>query len=1122
MAKQAHRPGGEKSATGGKLPPDQSVRDLITCDLRKNILVEASAGTGKTTSLVARMINLIRQGECPVGKLAAVTFTRKAAAELRSRFQVGLEQAARAAAGIERQRLAQAVAHVERAFLGTIHSFCARLIRERPVEAGVDSEFTEIDEPQDSELRRQAWLEHVARLIASDDPLLAELEELGLEIGQLASAFERFALYPDVANWPAEEIAVPDPEPVQRALAGYIAHLESLAPSLPADPGQDKLIPTYRRLPRFVRQSNLRCTADLYATLETFDRSEPKVVQRNWPGGKPQAVAEAAAWTAFARDHAIPYVETLRHVRYSRILRVLRPAVAIYDRLRRDAGVLNYQDLLLTAARMLRESAAVRKYFRGRFTHLLIDEFQDTDPIQAEVMLLLTADDPNEPDWRRCRPVNGSLFVVGDPKQSIYRFRRADIVTYGKVKEIIERHGGRVVALTANFRTTASLVGWINGAFEKRFPGVASEAAPAFSPLQVGRFDERAGDLTGLHALEAAGTNKDEILGHETAVVARTIRQALDAPRTVGRSQREGDIPSPAQPGDFLIITRNTTNLSRYASELQALSIPHQVTGGTTLNELDELSLLCSCLRVLVRPDDPVSLVAALRSELFGISDAALYEFKRAGGQFSFRRPVPAAGISRENGEAIKDTFERLGRYYKWLYLLPPAAALEKIAADLGLLARAAAAPGGDVRAGSLAKLFALVRGAQREQRSLTDLLDYLDNLAASEPKHDGIPLRPHSGSVVRVMNLHKVKGLEAPVVFLADPTGQSDHPVGLHIDRSGEDVRGYMAVYEPKRNQGFFTLRLLACPVDWERWKETERAFLEAENQRLLYVAATRAGTCLVITQRGTRAGQNPWKSLADELPDHDTLQDPGPQAAPARQRIAVGTEEAKTEHQEINKRWGAVRQPTYETEAIKEISLRRSPPWSDSDRGTPPAPDLHPDARPAEDSLAGEHGVEWGEDMHALLEAAMRGPDSNLESLARSLTREREGDEERVTALLLTVGRVRQSAIWQRARASRRFLAEVSLMTMVPENQAGIERPTVRRGVIDLAFLEAEGWVIVDYKTDQVEPRSIPKLVEHYRPQVQSYSAAWETLVGQPVHEVGLFFTYANRYERLDRLRP
>jgi ATP-dependent helicase/nuclease subunit A len=1100
---------------GSDLPPDQDARDLMASELDKNLLVEAAAGTGKTTSLVTRMINLIREGKSQVDKLAAVTFTRKAAAELRARFQVGLERAARDAAGFEKERLAEAVRHVERAFLGTIHSFCARLLRERPVEAGVDSDFTELDDALDHELRLQAWAGHVELLIGSSDPLLGKLEDLGVEIGQLSSTFERFAEYPDVDEWPSGEIPLPDPEPALTALRNYVAHIKSLEPSLPKDAGNDKLIPEYRRLVRAERQADFRSPAALLAVLAPFMNKTPVVVQKNWPGGKPQALKEVESWDRFGQFYAVPYVQALRRVRYDLVLKTIRPAVELYDRLRRDAGGLNFQDLLLLAARMLREHPATRSYFRKRFTHLLIDEFQDTDPIQAEVMMLLAADDPGEPYWRRCRPASGSLFVVGDPKQSIYRFRRADIVTYNEVKRIILATGGRVVSLTANFRATAPLVEWVNGAFAKRFPAEAREVAPVYSPLQVGRVNERAGDLAGLCLFKAAGANKQEILANESLVVARTIRQALDSARKVPRSQRERDEPDAAQPGDFLIVTRNTTNLSRYARELEALGVPHQVTGGTTLNELEELALLCTCLRALVRPDDPVALVAALRSELFGISDTALYEHKRAGGHFSFRRPLPENGLSKAHREAMEDALSRLSLYYKWLYLLPAPASIEKIADHLGLVARAACRPGGDFGSGSLAKAFELVRFAQRDQLSMLDLLDYLERLVAADQKYDGISARAPDGPVVRLMNLHKVKGLEAPVVFLTDPTGYREHPIELHIDRSGDRVRGYMAVYAPRPATGFAPPRMIACPSEWPRLEEAEQDFLQAEEERLLYVAATRAGTWLVVTQREQKANENPWRTLADDLSDQATHEDPGPQLPPARPQVTVSIADIEAAQNDIKGRWDAARQATYETEKIKEISLIRPPSFGGSQQDAAPGRDVHEAVLPAGETPTGEHGVEWGEDIHALLEAAMRKPDANLASLARSLSRERDRGDDRADELLASVRKIMQSAIWKRAQASPRVLAEVPLMMMSNAVEAGTRPSTLRRGVIDLAFLEADEWVIVDYKTDRVEHTSLAKLVEHYRPQVQNYAHAWGSLLGQPVHEVGLFFTHPNRYE-------
>ena len=182
-------------------PADQDQRDLILKDLDSTMLVEAAAGTGKTTSMVGRMVNLLAEGRCAPDTLAAVTFTRKAAAELRTRFQVELEKAYRQAKQPKRSRLAHALAAMDRCFIGTIHSFCGRLLRERPVEAGVDVAFREIDEVEDTLLRQDAWSQYVASLYAEDHPILTELEELGLEIGSLQDAFIRFADYPDVQEW---------------------------------------------------------------------------------------------------------------------------------------------------------------------------------------------------------------------------------------------------------------------------------------------------------------------------------------------------------------------------------------------------------------------------------------------------------------------------------------------------------------------------------------------------------------------------------------------------------------------------------------------------------------------------------------------------------------------------------------------------------------------------------------------------------------------------------------------------------------------------------------------------------------------------------------------------------
>jgi ATP-dependent helicase/nuclease subunit A len=1081
-----------------ELPADNEFRQRILRELDTTMLVEAAAGTGKTTSMVGRMVALLREGKCRIDTLAAVTFTRKSAAELRARFQVELERAAHDESGPASQRLSEALQHVERCFIGTIHSFCARLLRERPMEAGVDINFTELEEADDLIQRESACDEYVTRLYAENSPLLAELSDLGLEVGQLKPAFLDFAQYPDVDEWPALAVELPDLGPLMGRIDEYVQHMETLAPTFPADRGNDKLMNAYERIPRLARQVDRARQADVMSLVAEF--RSVGVVQKEWPGGAKQGKAESMRWETFIADNDTVVLQELwLQRRYATVMRILPLAIEVYAQRHQEAGGLNFQDLLMRAAKLLRANPTIRHYFRSRFTHLLVDEFQDTDPIQAEVMLLLTADDAHEPSWRKCRPVPGALFVVGDPKQSIYRFRRADIVTYTKVKEIIDEAGGAVVPLTTNFRTTAELVNWGNQVFDNVFPAVANTWSPAPRPMDVGRLHEGAGELRGLHLLRVpeTHTNNDQAVEYESDFIARTIRRALDAGLTVPRTPRElerGASPK-VQPGDFLLVMRLKKHLALYARKLGELGIPHQVTGGSALGQVSELALLAKCLTAATEPENPVALVAVLRGELFGASDADLYAFRQAGGRFDFRAELPE-GLAAEHAAVLQDAFARLKRYGQWLRRLPPVAAIERIAADLGLPMRAAAAVGGNVRAGSLAKAFEMLRTAQAELNSTADLAQHLQQLLDDNCEFDGLPAHPHDAPAVRVMNLHQVKGLEAPIVFLCDPTGNSKHDVELHIDRSGDLVKGYLAICGSSSG---WSAPTLAKPVDWERLASDESKFQEAEKQRLMYVAATRAGAQMVIVQREKKDGSNPWSFFAEYLTDCPTLAEPGPQVAPVGAKVMVAPQDVTAAVDDIGRRWDESAKPSYATAAAKALSLAPSK--------------LHFHA------TTGEHGTEWGTVIHLLLETALARPDVDLHQLAR-LTLVEEGldisEAENAVQLVL---RVLGSKILRRAKAASRHLVEIPFQKLIPASAPNAVGglPTVLRGVIDLAFFEPAGWVIVDYKTDRIETGQLPATIDRYRAQVGTYADAWHEMLGQPVHERGLYFTHVDSYVKL-----
>lgn len=1072
--------------------PDQMARTSILQDLDKTMLVEAAAGTGKTTCMVGRMVGLLAAGKCRIHTLAAVTFTRKAAAELRGRFALELKRCAASAQGEEMNRLNDALQHVEQCFIGTIHSFCGRLLRERPVEAGVDLEFQEMEEEVDVNLRHQAWERMAAHLYAEGDPDLDILEELGLTLSDLKHAFETYALYPDVQEWPTGEVPLPVITDVVGRIREYAAHIEEIVLKNTGDMGNDDLIPRYRRILRHLRQVDLNKVPDVMELLEEFKPTS--IVQNKWHN-KDVAKEEKERIKEFAEKVAAPLLCQWREYRYAAVMRLLKRAAGEYQQLKEESGLLNFQDLLLLAARLLRDKPNIRTYFRSRFTHLLVDEFQDTDPIQAEVMLLLTASDIHETNWRKSRPVPGSLFVVGDPKQSIYRFRRADIETYNEVRRIIQETKGEVVNLSANFRTVPNILAWVNGVFSDKFAAPDDPYSPAYVNLEPGRTECSVPDSPPLTVLQIPGDLKtnDVIIAWEADQIAAMIDSGIRSERFIPRSEKElaAGVSPKARPSDFLIVTRGRKHLSQYAAALRARGIPHEVTGGTGLNETHDLALLTDCLVAVSRPDDPIALLTVLRGELFGFSDVELYKFIKAGGEFRLHSRVPQ-GLDMETQAAFEDAYSRLQQYGRWIHTLLVMAAVERILDDLGLMALAASRLGGIEQAGALAKAVELLRSRESLLWSFSSLVEVLQSLVSAEEKQDSISIRPDITDVVRIMNLHKVKGLEAPVVFLADPSGNSDHAVNLHVTRSGDRVQGYLAVGAAPNDFG--KSQTIAQPVEWASHEEEERRFLEAEEIRLLYVAATRVGVQLVVTLRSNREGDNPWVFFKKPLADFLRLQEWVIPGVAQTADYSVAPEDWKNAVDGITQRWRTCAAATYETRAAKQLS-----------RSDHPITSLH-----------GGLGPDWGEVIHALLEMALRNPGADFYSAAQSQLEEYQLDRTLASLAVDIVKSVCASDIWRRAQSSQRCLPEVPFH-LFDEKGAEGGRPLILHGQIDLVFEEADGWVIVDYKTDRAAECDLPALVEYYRPQLENYAHAWGQATGAKIKECGLFFTTPGKYMKV-----
>ncbi len=1105
--------------------PDGAARARIQRALDRNMLVEAGAGAGKTTEMVNRMLALVAAG-VPVTQLAAVTFTRKAAAELRQRFQTRLEDALRRARddGADAEavvRLEHALREIDRAFIGTIHAFCARLLRERPVEAGIDPGFRELQAAEQKQLEVTFWHTHLDRLAADGDVQLVELTRAGLRPHQLFDLYRTLVEQPDVM-FDATETEAPDATHPRRALERWLDQAERLMPRTEPEDGWDSLQQIVRRLRYHRHVVGWEDPIDFLNALLELSTSA-KATQRRWAddaAGRAAAKALSEEYTAMMATGGV-LERTLREWRAHRYPIALRfglRAADAFQAYREREGLLTFQDLLMLAARLLREHPAARADLGERYRHLLVDEFQDTDPIQAEVVFLLAAgaDAPHAngtADWTKATPRPGALFVVGDPKQSIYRFRRADIGIYNQVKQRL-RTCGDVVELTANFRSRPALAGFVNATFASAFPPQETEKQAAFALMNAQK--PTAADAgVRWYLLDDGGERSREIMERDDPErVAHWIAERI----------RRGERSA----GDFLVLARMNRFLTGYARALEARGVPVQVSGGGVgiEREVEELLVV---LRALEDPGDPTKTLAALVGLFFGLDYEAIaaYVLGPADAELEARRaleilkPIPDDdALTTDEERLVADALRTLRRWWHTMLAEPADIAVGRMVDELGLLPHAAAGDLGETRAGAVLFLLDTLRAAAaRGDASLGAALSALE--AAFDDDEGEAPLRPGRADVVRIMTLHKAKGLEAPVVILAAPFGEWVPPIESYVERAGDGhATGWLCITERDNRR----TKVHAQPVQWAELEAREREYAEAEVVRLLYVAATRAEEELVIAIPPEKAVRSsPWRMLYPTavqygrellLPLVEAVPPPPLEATPEEMQYRV----AMVEQRRRNRA-----RPTYRAAPVK---LR--------------AGELSEYELQAVRTGTGQagRGVEWGSVVHAALEAMMRGTDGQaLRAHLRCLLLAAErpvgpgGEPDELDELLAMVRAVRASPLWKRARAAETLQVEASFaLSLTAVEYASLasdigtagakedaEAPAreIIEGVLDLAFREAGGWTIVDYKSDAAGSRIDEARRAKYRAQVDLYAAAWERITGEPVRERVLLFTADGRTE-------
>lgn len=1027
---------------------DAPARARIESDLSANLMVEAGAGSGKTTSLVNRLCAHVEAGVA-VDQLAAVTFTRKASAELRERFQLQLEERAARAGGELRQRLDRALHDLDRCFLGTIHAFAGRLLREHALEAGVDPAFTELDEGEAEQHRRHFWQQWLERLHLEADPAVAELAALGVSVRDLFDAFRTVAGHPDVA-WPDPAAPPPDPRVAIARLRTLLARTSGLMPEREPAEGWDDLQRLARHLAYHERVRGSDRLLDAMAALEIAAGYSGKLVQKRWGESKDArqaAKALAEEWQAFGRDTAGPLLVQWREHRYGPVIRLLRRAAADFQRERLHTGRLGFEDLLAQAARLLRTVPGARRTLGERYRHLLVDEFQDTDPLQAELCLLLASEPSQGADWRTVRPRPGALFVVGDPKQSIYRFRRADLGVYTFVRE---RFGafGDVLTLTANFRSVPAVAAVVNAHFAEVFPADATEVQAPFAPMEpASREPARPGDGVYRYAIPAprGEGSRGAVTARDADHVAAWIRNQVDA--------------GSFTPDAFLVVTYGKADLATYAAALAAQDLP-VVTSGAELRQERELEELLLLLRLLADPGQPVLLAAVLEGIFFGLAPEALLAARRAGVSLEILRPA------RQAHHPVGAALDRLHGWWLASRRMPPDQLLDHLLDDTGLLAAAASQPLGEERAGALVHL---VESVRRSDRAMTDLRGMIEVVEETLDSEEGAPvLRPGRENAVRVLNLHKAKGLEADVVVLAAPVVRAEREPRTHVARGvGREATGFLQVTVA---EGRRTV-VLAQPPGWSGHAATEAALLAAEQERLLYVAATRPRRILVVAERDDGKAGVPWAPLAPALDRHAAVLPLASRAPAGRAALRLDLAALEEAEQEVVQQRERLRQPGF-----RVTSVTRSLRWDQQERRSYDLP-VDGDAR----ALLRRRG----DAIHRILEAIGRGRQGeSLQRFAEAVAEELGLDPADAIGVRVTAQAHTSHPAWRALQEGR---AEYELPVMRAETVDGTLRLT--EGVIDAVGERGGTWTVYDWKSGRYDGETWGDKQARYQAQVDAY---------------------------------
>ena len=1044
----------------GLIPHDEAVRERVRSELGTSFVISAGAGTGKTTLLIDRIVNIVLTGFLRLDQIAAVTFTENAATTLKLRLRDALERArATASDPAVVTRASEGLATIERAQVSTIHALCTAMLQERPIEAGVTPGFRVADEALSDFIFEEAWEEWLQDRLTGHDTLLEAviLSRIPLEktspVGDpmtLRKLARRLVSQRDLA--PHIAAAGIDPKPVRD---WFMAKIVRAAELIEGKPEADTLVAAVRSLKVDIEKTQGLADPELILALRALRVRKGLGNKRTWKAD--EAFDECRAITQDIADRAAAWEKEKNASFYSGLVVALQGVQRIYERRKSEAGVLDYVDLLLKAAEALRSNASLRTYFRRKFRAIIVDEYQDTDPLQVEIIETLAGlSHGGEEDKHLGSP---SYVVVGDPKQSIYRFRRADASIFAAACEAAAtRPGMELVSLTQNFRSTPAILRFVNRYFSNTIKK-SQYGQPDYEPLVA---SPHIADEPSLLALKfAVPVEADSsVLEAEASAIAGFVAAAV---QTGTFKVRDLGQQRPSRAGDVLILARRLTQIRPLEQALERAGVPFVVDGGRSFFLRSEVVETHAVLRAIDDPSDATSLVAALRSSFFGVSDREIAEWRFAGRELSLLGPSPCG--PQESVDDVSRALHLLRRLHEDRTRLSPAALIERLFDETSIFAALHAAERGSTaraqpRISNLRKVAHLARQAETlgllTLRGFNLLLSNRLDGAGEEP--DLPSSRPGDPYTVRIMTIHKAKGLEAPVVVLYDCLDKFLPRVDM----------------VPLREEGKIALGFVKdCqPPDWDVLALKEEARLREETHRLRYVACTRAKDWLVVPiPPATERVGDFWHDVARELltPSADIVNlDAGavklPEEHAGLQVQGRGEDRPEGLDSFLARRIALIA-------ASAEATLLPVPVREDAARESPPA------VEPPEFV-----GRVFGSFVHRLLELADFSNPESVRKIAPTLAPAFRLSKEAVKRAEAQAEAALSLPIMREAGRAARVFREVPI--------SYIEEDRLLEGVCDLAFEDEKGWVVVDYKTEAIAEDQVLAQASHHAAQLRRYA--------------------------------